>query len=282
MNTLTLKYCLENFKFPEKIFRKNDFDNVGPHKLIDKEKEYYDQDCLRISCDSANYELKNEVFDSDVRIDVAKSTRISITGCIFNASLIINPSMEDLVDIEIYIYKSIVKENLNVNRIADYEKIGIDKCIINYLNITDCNVDEIDIYLSEIITTSCDGTKVNHLRIHDCFLKILMRNQSASFNDVSIDLNSFSGYHKAVHYINSKHFVYEKGVQEARQMIRTSRKLLQSKKTPEGISSEIYIDGIKKNILNFSKLGGTRLSLRLLWFRKTIPQCFLPPPECNL
>lgn len=201
---------MKKFKFIDKIIEQ---------KYVDSRKEYTPTmgtdfgEEINLTSTAPEFLLENLIFHKTLKISIPHATKITIKNCLFNGALIINPdSNNTLKDIEVFIYKTVANQNININRLADFKSINVDCCVIESIYIRDVGIGELSFFGSEILEVGFDGTKIKNLEITDNFLSVL-KYEHLQIEKINIDITSILAYHKKLNKIRVNNF-YDKSLLE--------------------------------------------------------------------
>ena len=217
---------MNKFKHIDKIINnrpraKQDKYAPKPHELIDESI------VLRVT--DNEFVLEDIHFEEDVKIEIVNKSEIKILNCTFEQTLIISPETEgDLNGIDILVYKTIVKNNININRVANYVRTELDCCVTSSVNFSDDNIDLVRIFRSEIDEVYFEGTIVKELSITHSFIKRIM-NYNLDATNIYIDLESILNHYKTFKNIKLTSFLNEGHLNDCRLRIKEYRNLIKSR-----------------------------------------------------
>lgn len=205
---------------------------------------------ILLSVNKGKYVIENKHFPFDVKLNISSNSCIEIKNCIFDGVLLVNPmSSEDFNQIlEVTLFKTIVSKKVNLNRVANYERIDLDCCLIGSANLTNEYIGEINIFKSEIHSICLESTIIKLLSIKDSYITKVI-NYTDTVEKNYVDLNSILGIHKKFNNINWNLFIDSEQLENSLSEQKMYKKILREriffrKKDQYNITN----DDLRKNI----------------------------------
>lgn len=232
------------FKHIKDIIQKNYLRNLSIYQP--KASEDYGTEGIKLDCLKSKFKLKNLVFTRDVEIKLKTTADISINSCVFRGSLRIHSdTQEDLNDIELLIFKSIIYDLFCIGPHVGYKSINVD-CIAAREMFVTADAKYVNIYRSEIPKLEFEGGIIDNFVLKDSFMQILSYYHTR-FREVDIDTKTFLKYFKKLENIKIGNF-YTDFLDKAQREIKIEKKKLKNKEFPANIPASECVKIIIRNI----------------------------------
>lgn len=251
---------MNRFKHIDKILNNNP--RVKQDKYVPKLLELIDGSVV-LTVAGNELLLENLHFEEDVKIKIYNKSEINIKNCTFEGILIFSPQPEGVISgIDIFVFKTIVKNKINFNRVANYARAELDCCVTSSANFSDDNIDFVKIFKSEIDEVYFEGTTVKELSITHSFIKNII-NYDLNARDIYIDIESILNNYKKFNEIKVSSFINDEYIKESKSKIKEYNNLIKSKKSlnPNKSFKEFKNDLInninveKKSIVDHKKIA---------------------------